>query len=245
MRFHPFTSLVALTACMAVAPQAAAPTPPDLLLILPLDTAHVAVAADVSTAALGPETSTRPSSRKTAPSPTLLVARAVFPAFGVSLARMMNAGQGADQIMGGIEAIDSSASRMALTEVDVDSSRYRLVIDTLHVAQSARTVARRTVPPSPPAYDPTTGTMTPGVRRATTEGPGRMTTLTLTAAWTIVDRTANVEANPILARGTAVGRIEFRGGMSDARLADWEAAARALALDLMKTPPFVTPKAGP
>jgi|GEM_PF-3152004 len=251
MRFRRYSSLIALTASLAVVPHAA-PTPPDLLLILPVDTARVVLDSTTSTAALGPETPAR-ASRKSTPSPAALVARVVFPVFGAAVTRMTSAGDGAGGMMGGLEAIDSSASRMAVTDVDADSARYRLVIDTLRVTQSTRTVARRTVPPTPPAYDPTTGMMTPGVRRAITEGPGRVTTLTLNAAWSIldraagrgVDRTAEGDANPILARGTATGRADFRGGMADARRADWEAAARALALDLTRTPPFTTPKAGP
>src|SRR5690606_4557239 len=94
-----------------------------------------------------------------------------------------------------------------------------------------RTVARRTVPPSPVGFDPATGLLTPGVRRAYSEGPGRMTTLTATAMWEVRDHASG----SLLAAGEASGSGEFRG---EPGRADWDKAARELALDILRQTPF-------
>lgn len=188
----------------------------DLLLVLPLDTAVVAVDSNVSVSALPRGSSRRDAA---APSPAPRIARGFHPAFGSAIFYAAR----------GVEVIDSSAATAPFD--DPDSSRYSLVIEALHFSQTTRTVARRTVPPSPPGFDPATGMMTPGVHRAYSEGPGRMTTLSVSASWSIRDHAGD----SALVTGDAVGTTVFRG---DARRVDWEAAARVLALDLLRRTPF-------
>lgn len=189
---------------------------PDLLIVAPLDTAVVTVDPLVATTALADR---EPSTRRAAPSPALSVARAFHPRFGETVARAARR----------VEVIDSSAARLPL--LDPDSSRFSLTVTGLAFTQSTRTVARRTVPPSPPGFDPATGEMTPGVRRAYTEGPGLVTTLTVTATWVVRDR----DGDSTRAAGTTSGASEFRG---DARRSDWDKAARDLALNVLRRTPF-------
>lgn len=187
---------------------------PDLLLVLPLDTAFVTVDSNVALSGLP-----RNSRRDVASSPAPRIARGFHPAFGSAVFHAAR----------GVEVIDSSAAIAPFD--DPDSSRYALAIEALRFSQSTRTVARRTVPPSPPGFDPTTGLLTPGVRRAYTEGPGRMTTLSVSASWSIRDRAGD----STLASGEASGLAFFRG---QPRRGDWEAAARDLALNVLRQTSF-------
>lgn len=212
----------------------------DLLLVLPLDTAAVAVDSGVS-ATLAKESKAAQRARRPAVSPAAHIARVFHPVFGDAIAHAAR----------GVEVVDSSAATRfpaspasaasPATETgagmgvtiprDVDSSRYVLTLDAVKVTRSTRTVARRTVPRSQPDFNPTTGLLTPGVRRSYSEGPGRMTTLTATASWRVWDHAGD----SALVTGEAVGTTVFRG---TARRTDWEAAARVLALDLLRRTPF-------
>lgn len=220
-RFKPLLTALALLTGTVVARDAQ-----PLLLVLPLDTLLVTVAPGVSVAAL---TDGKPA-RRNVPSPAALLARALHPAFGKAIAHAAR----------GVEVIDSSAARPPVTWPDPDSSRFTLVVEDLTVTQEARTVARRTVPRSLPDFDPTTGLLTPGGHRSYSEGPGRMTTLTATATWSVWDHAGD----SALAAGTALGTTEFRGDARRATVRDWEAAARALALDVLRRTPF-TPDGTP
>ncbi len=111
------------------------------------------------------------------------------------------------------------------------NARYVLSLDSLAFSTRSRAVARRFVPPSPPGFDPATGEATPGERRGRVEGPGLMNTLTATARWTLWDRAGDSAA----ARGIATGSSSFR---AEARRGDWEAAARELALAVLRETPF-------
>lgn len=214
-RFKPLLTALALLTGTVVARDAH-----DLLLVLPLDTALVALDSGVSVAAL----TDGESARRNAPSPAALVARRFHPTFGKAIAHAAR----------GVEVIDSSAANAPVTWPDADSSRFTMAIEILTITQEVRTVARRTVPRSLPDFDPTTGLLTPGVRRSYSEGPGRMTTLTATATWTLWDH-ASARA---FAAGQAAGTVEFRGDAQRATVRDWEAAARALALDVLRRTPF-------
>jgi hypothetical protein len=220
MRFH-HTLLV--LAAVAALPATSAPAA-DLLIVRPLDTAAITIDSGLSFAALAGEN----NARRNAASPAALAARVFHPHFGAAFARAARR----------IEVIDSSAAPAPFD--DPDSSRFRLVVTSLRFTQATRAVARRTVPPSPPGFDPTTGQMTPGVRRAYSEGPGLMTTLTATAAWVIRD----VHGDSTFRAGEAAGSASFRGDAHDARRADWDKAARDLALDLLRRTPFA-PGDGP
>jgi hypothetical protein len=212
--FPPMHFALPLTQLAFALSTAASPLP-ALLIVHPLDTAVVTLDSGLSVAALAGD---KPS-RRNAPSPALLVVRRFHPAFGAAIAHAARR----------IEVIDSSTARIPL--VDPDSSRLSLVVDALSCAQTTRTVGRRTVPPSPPGFDPTTGAMTPGVRRAYSEGPGLMTTLTATATWRIHDR----EGDSTVLSGRATGATTFRGAP---RRSDWEQAARTLALQVLSQTPF-------
>lgn len=220
----PFKPL--LTALALLTGTSAARDAQDLLLVLPLDTAVLVVDSGVPVDALR----IKKTSRRDKPSPNARVARAFHPAFGDAIAHAAR----------GVDVIDSSAAHATVTWPDADSSRYVLIIESLAISRSTRTSARRTVPPSPPHFDPTTGLLMPGVRRSYSEGPARVTTLTAVAAWSIRDQAGNGEndekdGDSVVATGTATGTTEFRG---DARRADWSDAARALALDLLRHTSF-------
>jgi hypothetical protein len=203
-----------ISSCVVLACLVVSHADTDLLFVPPLDTTAVVVDSTVSVAAL----ESAKAARRNAPSPAALVAREVYPHFGAALARAAR----------GVEVIDSSA---AASQGDPDSSRFRLVIQSFEVSQASRTVARRTVPPSPPGFDPATGEMTPGVRRAYSEGPGKMTTLTATAAWHLWD----LAGDSVLASGKASGATVFRG---DAQRKNWNEAARELAMSLLQQTKF-------
>lgn len=208
----------------------------DLLLVLPLDTAVVAVDSGAS-ATLAHESKAAQRARRPAVSPAAHIARVFHPVFGDAIAHAAR----------GVEVVDSSAATrfpaspaspptetkpgMSVIPRDADSSRYVLTLDAVKVTRTTRTVARRTVPRSQPDFNPTTGLLTPGVRRSYSEGPGRMTTLTATASWRVWDHAGD----SALVTGEAVGTTVFRG---TARRTDWEAAARVLALDLLRRTPF-------
>lgn len=212
--------------------------PPDLLIILPLDTAAVTYDDETPVDALATEEDNKRPARRAVTSPAVHIARVFHPAFGAAVAHAARR----------VEVIDSSAAAVPCD--DPDWSRYRLIVETLHLSHATATVARRTVPPSPPGFDPATGMMTPGVRRAYTEGPGRMTTLKAVASWTLHDTRGEAPAArqngdardtvhvQVIAAGTATGTAVFRGDAGDARRTDWEAAARALALDVLAQTAF-------
>jgi hypothetical protein len=210
----------------------------DLLIVWPIDSTEITIDNSVSTAAL----LTQNSRRRGDDLPVELVARS-FTLFGDALSRAAR----------NVDVIDSSAaplSRLFPNRIvtaysaesgtlafslprqrDAESARYALVLRQLSFSQETRTVARRTVAPSPPGFDPATGMLTPGIRRAYTEGPGRITTLTVKRRWLIWDYSTEAA----LLVGTAQGTSSFRG---DARRSNWDEAVRALAKDLLRQTNF-------
>jgi len=197
--------LLAVVAATATAATAATATSSEKLFVLPLDTGVVALDSGLTTAALTREEDTGSFS------PLALVARAFQPRFAAAVARAARR----------VDAVRSADS----------SVRYELRLDSLGFSLRTRLAGRRFVPPSPPAFDPATNEMSPGDRSGHAEGPGWMSTLTATAAWTLRDRAGD----SVLARGTSAGAASFRG---DARREDWNRAARELAKAVLRGTPF-------
>lgn len=193
-------------------------TPTDLLLVAPLDTAAVSLHGAVPTSALQDDKDAR-----RAYSPAALIARGFHPRFSAAIALAAR----------GIVVIDLSApGAAARTE---DSARYTLRVHALTVSQTTRTVARRTIPPEPPGFDPATGQMTPGTRRAHTEGPGQVSTLTATASWVLWDNAGD----SAFVHSTSAGTSAYRG---EAARHNWDEAARELAKALLHKTPFSPPR---
>ncbi len=132
------------------------------------------------------------------------------------------------------EAVVARAARGAKVTGD-SAARLHLRLDSLAFSLRARMVARRSIPPSSPGFDPATGEATPGQRHGRVEGPGWVNELSAAARWTLWDR----EGDSALARGTASGSASFRG---DARRGDWEEAARELAIEILRGTPFAPPR---
>lgn len=211
-----------------------------LLWIPPLDTAIVSLddAADPG-AALHQGTT-----RRGAPSAALLIAREFYPRFGAAVRLATREAEAVDSSAASPETLfgarllrlaapdgDGDSLSFRLPPPDADSSRYVLLTGHLGFSLESRNMPRRFVPPSPPAFDPATGRIEPGVRKGYTEGAGIMNTLTAAAAWLIWDR----EQDAILAYGTASGSASFR---RDARRDNWNEAARELAKDVLRQTPF-------
>jgi hypothetical protein len=204
---HRLFPLLALSTSLFAAP------PPDLLFVGPLDTAVVRLDSGVDASVLASaKASRRPLSE------AALIARNFHPKFGEAVSRAARK----------VEVIDSSG---ALSSRDPDSSRYVLVLKALSFSRSSVNVPRRYHPPTPPVFDPATGSMNPGNRKGYAEGPGRVTTLNARAQWVLWDNAARSPA----ARGTASGSSSYRG---EAGKGQWEEAARELAKDVLKQTGF-------
>jgi hypothetical protein len=216
MRYRPFTLLL----CSTVLASTATEKPPASLFLPPLDTTVVKLDSSVSTATLAEE-----KVRRNGPSPSALVAQQFYPRFGAAFALAIRHA----------EVVDSSAAGSNGFDTARTAPDYTLAIGYLSLAQTSKTVARQFVAPSPPAFDPATGQMTPGLHRGYSEGPGIVSTLTATVAWTIRDRAADTA----LAHGTAVGSASFRG---EARKAHWDEAARELAKNILYQTRFAPPR---
>jgi hypothetical protein len=189
----------------------------DRVLVAPLDTAAVSLDGAVPTSALQDDEEARRTS------PAALIAREFHPRFGAAIALAAR----------GIVVIDlSTPGAAARTE---DTARYSLRVHALTVSQTTRTVARRTIPPEPPGFDPATGQMTPGTRRARTEGPGQMSTLTATASWVLWDNAGD----SAFVHATSAGASTYRG---EAARHNWDEAARELAKALLHKTPFSPPR---
>ncbi len=235
--------LIAILFPLAAGSASAGGTPPDLLLVWPLDTAIVSLDSSVSTDVLTEGLTAGKPARLSRSSPALLVTRAFHPRFGEAIAHAARK----------VDVVDSSAANASLWSVaeevrvrlangdsatfalpvaaDADSARYAMVLGRLAFSERTKTMGRRFLEPTPPGFDPATGEMTPGRHKGYSEGPGKWTTLTAKTVWLIWDRNAGV---PVVA-GTATASALFRGS---ARKSDWDEVARELAKDLLRQTPF-------
>jgi hypothetical protein len=225
-----FLSLILL---LGVFLSASAKTPIEALLVAPLDTLAVRLDSTVDATALA-----NASARRKAPSGPALVARTFHPAFGAAIALAARkvevldssaaAAPGAPRLLRfSLDKTSGDSLTFAVPVLPADSARYVLVLGRLAFSQATVSVPRRYLPPTEPAFDPATGTLTPGNRKGYAEGPGRVTTLTARAHWLIWDNTTQAPA----VRGVAAGESSFRGSAGKNH---WEKAARELAKSLLK-----------
>jgi hypothetical protein len=218
-----FLSRMFFSAALMAFP-AAAKTPrtlPELLFVGPLDTAVVTVDSIADASVLASSATLRH-----APSDAALIARKFYPAFGAAISMAARK----------VEVIDSSAGAPRSVS-NPDSARYVLTVSALAFSESWKNVPRRYMPPTPPAFDPATGTMNPGNRKGYAEGPGRVSTLTARAQWVLWDNSVRVNGSAsAAARGTAVGESSYRG--ASAGKAQWDEAARELAKAILKQTAF-------